>query len=542
MSCTWRRGATALRATVVGATLVGATLVSATLSGCHSEPIDLTGDAGIGWDAPIIPRRALSFDGEAVVTLAPLAERTLRVRLADEHGAHVGAAVVAFALEGMPRSSTLRALESVTDAQGLASVVLVAGPLPTTFRLRATSVGAAPLLLDVSVGNEFGTLEVTLEREVTRTVSHYLLRAVADVPCASVPSTPSGDERELAPSVTTTTFSTLPTSASWTMEVRGQNAEGATVARGCVEGIRVSSMSPAQASVVVRDLPLDASGPFLTSWALSAASLGTEARSATLSGAITPTGAGLLLDGLGVALAGSSVADAEVLSTARRAGTLDERLAASLRTEGATLEIDLEPLADEADTLFAALRLEGTLEPGSIPRATGFRALSGDLVLMPTLEASVARLSSVPDRDALAVGGLEVKLGAAATWVAAFEARAGSAGALATALRDGESCASLVSFLAREALLPSCDARCVQAGCGAAAAPLLAALHTQATAFDDRMAIVRYDGVLATHDDDEDLRADRADGDGSARWESIDGMSSTAVSTHVSAERSDAVE
>lgn len=521
---------------VVGALSMGTSV------GCGLSDPHPASDAGVANDAPTTPRRLLDVEGETSITLAPLAERTLRFRVSQEGGGPVADALVTFALDGLPRSSTLRQLGGTTDATGIASVVLVAGPEATTFRLRATTQGAAPAVVDVSVGTEFGELAVTLEPEVTRNVRSYLVRAVADVPCAEVPSSPTGDERTLGIELATTTFPALSTSASWTIEARGQTAAGTTVARGCVEGLRVSPTAPASARVVVRDLPLDTTGAYGVTWSLEASSLGERARSATLTAAVGDTGAEMLLDGLRGSLAATSLGEIDALDRAR-AASLDARLAEALRTTDTTLATTLAPLADEVDAGFGALALASTLRPASMPAISPFSVQLGADAVGAPIEPIAGSLTMAVGRDALLLTGLDVPLAPASLWIAGFRARASarSSEGLVGVIREGASCGTLVTFLTREAVL-SCDARCVREGCAQAAALLDARLEDLAASRDGAASHLRVDAMLDTHDDDDDLRADRLEGDATATWESSDGAESTPLASSWSGLRDDTLE
>ena len=512
-------------------------------AGCGLSDPHPTLDAGLPTDAPMVPRRLLTVEGATSLTLAPLAETTLRFRVADEAGGPVEGAVVSFALDGLPRSSTLRQVSGTTDAAGIVWVALVAGPEATTFRLRATTSSAAPAVVDVSVGTEFGELAVTIEPEFTRNVHSYLVRAVADVPCADVPSSPTGDERTLGTELASTTFPALSTAASWTLEARGQTAAGTTVARGCVEGIRVAATAPASTRVVVRDLPLDTSGAFSLTWTLEASPLGARARTETFTAAVGESGAEVLLDGLRDSLAATSVTDLDALDRAR-AAALDSRLAEELRASRTTLGETLGPFADQIDAGFAALALESTLRPTSLPAFSPFavRVVTYDVGM--ALEPLGASVSVATGGDALVVSGLELPMSPRAVWVAAFVTRVGASSSegLTGVLRDGASCGTLASFLAREAVLAACDARCARGGGEQAAVHLEARLHELAAAPAGATPPLRPDTTLDTHDDDDDLRADRIDGYATVTWEEADGSAPTSLDSRWSALRDDTLE
>lgn len=500
-------------------------------------------DAGPTEDAPGVPRRVLAPVGPSSITLAPVAERTVRFRVEDESGRGLAGTEVAFALEGAPRGSTLRQLGSLSDESGTASVGLVAGPEPSTFRLRATTAGAAPAVVEVSVGTEFGELEVTIDPDIDRNVQSYLVRAVPDVPCADVSGWPTGDERTLGTELSSTTFPALATSVAWTLEARGQTAAGLAVARGCVEGVRVSPTAPASVRLHVRDLPLDFAGAFSVTWSLESAALAESSRAATLEAAVGGAGGALLLDGLRAALTSGSLPDLEALDAAR-AAALDLRLDAELEAADAALLETLAALADEVDAGFAPLALEAALRPSASTSLSSFSVRLGAESLGIAVEPLGYSVSTTAGRDLLLVTGLELPLGAASLWVSGLEARARarSREGLAGFLRDGASCGTLVTFLSREALLAACDARCARAGCAAAGEILGARLRALAAAEDTGTSLLRADIALAAYDDDDDLRADRLEGDPTASWEPRDGSARTTVASRWVGLRDDALE
>ncbi|MBX7193470.1 MAG: hypothetical protein K1X94_15550 [Sandaracinaceae bacterium] len=511
--------------------------------GCGtSTALDAGSDAALASDAPTIPHRMLTVVGPTSLTIEPLAERTLRFSVADDLGA-VSGADVQFVLEGMVRSSTLRQLEGTTDGMGQVSVVLVAGPQPTTFRVRATTPGAAPATVDVSVGNEFGELVVTLDATVSRHVASYVVRAVADVPCAELPPSAGGDERTLGVELATTSFSALSTAASWTVEARGKTAAGIVVAQGCVEGLHVASTVPTPATLPVRDLPLDEHGAYAFAWTLAAEAVAREAQSTTLDAAVGETGATLLLDGLAGALARTSASDLDLLVRAR-GGALDERLAAELASTRSGLPSVLAPLADEVNAGFATLTFEATLRRADLITLSPVQARVGLDLLDPTWASGLAALRPVVGRDELTLEGLEVRVGPATLWSAALAARglAHSADGLPGLVRDSASCGTLVTVASRESLLATCDAHCIREGCAEAGVLLAERALALGRDLDARAAVLRFDGTLTMLDDDDDLRADRLAGVGESRWQSVDATTATSLVTSIDALRDDTLE
>jgi hypothetical protein len=159
------------------------------------------------------------------------------------------------------------------------------------------------------------------------------------------------------------------------------------------------------------------------------------------------------------------------------------------------------------------------------------------------IEPIAGSLTMAVGRDALLLTGLDVPLAPASLWIAGFRARASarSSEGLVGVIREGASCGTLVTFLTREAVL-SCDARCVREGCAQAAALLDARLEDLAASRDGAASHLRVDAMLDTHDDDDDLRADRLEGDATATWESSDGAESTPLASSWSGLRDDTLE
>jgi len=529
--------------TLLRRSLVHAVLLAAFLGGCASGPREEVGaDAGTT-DAPATPARSLVADGAGALRLAPLAEATLRLRLLDTAGRGVADERVSFALAGAPRSSTLRQLDATSDSDGAVSVVLVAGPMPTAFEVRATAVGAAPVLIEVSVGTEFGELEVLVRPEITRPVAAYVISTIADVPCGEITDA-TADGRRIGTELPSTRFTALSTGASWTVDVRGVTAAGNVVARGCIEGVRVASTAPSRTTVEVRDLPLRPDGAYAVSVVLAAAELAPGARSETLGAAVTDSGASLLLDGLHDELDALGTTDVGALRGARSAG-LDERLTRELELAGASLPALLAPLADEAQAGLALFSLEATLRYGATTTLELPGALVGTTRIEGPFEASVGSVSLAATRDELLVGGVEFRVALGSTFVSAFVARAAarSPGGLPGYLRDGSACGAMLLVVTRERVLSACDAGCVRAGCVRAAGTLEARMREGARALDASHAAVRFDATVLLTDHDADLRVDETAAEGiPARWESLDGSVGANLDASWSGTRDDALE
>jgi hypothetical protein len=508
------------------------------LAGCGlADPFDGGTDAG-AVDAPTTPRRVLEADGPTTVTVAPGAEVTLRVRVRDGTTGRAAAGIpLTYALEGAPRGSTLRMLEGESDDEGRGSVILAAGPVATTFRVRVLAMGAAPLGFDVSVGTEFGELVVNVGPPAHRAVSSYVVRAAADLPCAEVQAAPGGVERTLGTELASTSFAALSTAAAWTVDVRALNGAGLVVARGCVEGVRVSAGGPTELTVPARDVPLDATGGYLVSLGVIAPAVGSEARETVLASVPDAEGtSAALLDALAEELRASG--DVTPLIAARAAG-LDARLRSELEGRGDGWRSELEGLAADADARFATLTLEGTLLQRAGVALSLSRATLGDATRLGPFEATVGGSARVPEEDAQTLTGLALTLPPGTLWVAALR----GSGDLAARTREGASCTAMVEVVAGELSLDRCDEDCVRAACARASATLETALDTGARAADAVRPALRFDATLSLEDTDQDLRADVLASDTlPARWEALDGSARLDASVTVSGLRDAALE
>jgi hypothetical protein len=514
------------------------TVVAGLTPGCGlAASYEAGSDAGLV-DAPMIPRRTLSAEGPTTVTVAPGAETTLRVRLIDDTTGRPAAGVpLTFAIEGAPRGSTLRALEAMTDADGRSSVILVAGPLATTFRVRVLAAGAAPLGFDVSVGTEFGELVVGVEPPRRRDARSYVVRAAADLPCAEVQRASSGVERTVGASPMTASFAALSTAAAWTVDVRALDVGGRVVARGCVEGVRVSVREPTAITVAAHAVPLDPTGAYSVVLGVAASEVGAATRSAVLAAVPDVDGTAVaLLDALAEELIAT---DGLTALRAARAAGLDARLATELEASGAGWRADVEALADEADARFAALTLEGKLRQRAAAELSFERASLGDAIVAGPFPTTIRGVTTAPDEDAQRLGGVELELLPGALWTAALRASA----APTMHLGEGPSCTVLVELLATEGVLDRCDASCVRAACTRASAKLDAAIDEGAALVDDLRSALRFDATIQLEDTDGDLRADLLSADGAvARWEGRDGGASLAATLALSAVRDAALE
>lgn len=512
------------------------------VAGCSSREPSPPPDGGAG-DSVTPARRTLRPLGPANIALAPRAETTLRVRLLDESEAGVPDEVVSFALVGETRGSTVRALDASTDANGTAAVVLVAGPVPTAFRVRVSAPGASPFAFDVAVGTELGELEVGVGRPShlasARPITELALRVFADARCAELPAAPA-HERRVSLDVLVARFSALPTTSSWTVDVRGLAASGQTLARGCVEGVRLRASEVTRIHVEIAALPLVASGVYAAELTLLAGWLGAEVRRKLVEELPSDRGAALLLDGVQREFeARGYLIDATSLLASRAAG-LDLRVEDELTRRGLSVYEIVAALADEVEADFDALEFEMRLRIGGSSEAP--RARIGASTIHGPFGFDAAAVEVDESRDVLRLRSASLRVGPAWLFAAGLHARANArhADGLAGSLRDGDACSVVVSQLVRERILVSCDADCVRAGCARAAGDLETRLAEAGARIDGPEAKVRFDVATRLLDFDADLRADGAEAVSvRAEWETASALITSALDGQFSAVRDD---
>lgn len=461
-------------------------------------------------------RRVLEFQTEPLA-LSPVTEATLSVRLLDgETSTPVEGADVTFALEGAPLGSTLRHLDAITDAAGVASVVLVAGPNATAFQVRATATYADPALLDVSVGDAFGALSVRVASEQSRLTGPYVVRLHASTSCSATSDATASTSRTLGSDASATTFARLASAVPWTVEViaRAPSGSGPAIVRGCTDGVVIDAEQTVETTVAVRDIAYGVEGSYTATWTFDATaaigSLDSALTSIALFGSGTDSDADMLLTAIATELAARGDDAALSTLTSLRASGLDERLAARLVSVGATLGGPLRACADTTATDLASVRLSGPLNLASWnARWTTSDVVAGTLSLALALDAAESVYALGPS-DAISFEALHVGLGAGSLWRAAFLAeldRTLGAASLGDYVAGSAACSATSDLLVEEGIA-ACDGTCVVDACtrlGNAASSLVDVLVVAA---DTNVAtlVLAPAGTLA--DLDGDLAAD----------------------------------
>ncbi|MEB2313453.1 MAG: hypothetical protein OZ921_17285 [Sorangiineae bacterium] len=323
--------ASLLRAAGRRAKLAAALGLGAAL-GCSSagslDAADGAGAAGAAASdsgAPAVPD-ALVFEPSRTITLLPNEHRELSVRATPR-----GAYLVRFALLGGFADASLDAGEALTNADGAASVRLVAPGGPAAFTVRA-SVGAgvtAELPVSVSASG-FASLDVRPSYAGKRAVSMWVASVHAGTSCAALTGTPPPDGALVAQSLVTSAprIDSVPIGPLLAVTVRAGHFAG-----GCADLKSVLADELNVVSVPVIDRPLQLGGTDLDvalgldgdGWRKPLATRAGPTADALLGGA--PDDLAALLD----AMSGSLTPDqARAFDDARSAGGWDALLSAAL--------------------------------------------------------------------------------------------------------------------------------------------------------------------------------------------------------------------
>lgn len=505
--------------------VLSALLLACTACGDGSFVYDATlPDAG-----PPRETHRLEIVGPAMLSLTSGEDALIQVRYSDRELRALPAAEVRFALEGRANDSTLEVLARTTDADGRAQVTLMAGVLPSVYRVRVTADDASPVFVDVSVSDEgFGRLAVTPLYEGEREFVELGVTIFSGTTCED-PATleESGDRYQaVGPDGPPLSFGGLPAGTPLTVVARGRGTMGTLLAWGCVDDLRLRDMETTEIDVSLRDRAQLPGGSYRTSTALdgtvSGAAIADEVRA--LRDRVAASEAASILDAAhAIFLLAGDVASAEGLVSERAAG-LDDALATQL-TMGVGVGAVLTELADRVEGELAMLEFVGTLRVASAePRisfaidrvaagadtAEPFDTMRTSLTAAATLVATVAE-----DGTTLAVERLEVRLRSSAL-VRAVASRAAAADGATDRmswLMADASCEALVAVPDS-----ACDDSCLREACHMSAQEAFAAFDEALTELDDRRSTIVLSGSVDFIEVDGDLTADVLDGTLSGEW------------------------
>lgn len=463
--------------------------------------------------------------------------------LYTEQGAPVPGTPIRFALEGRAHDSSVSQVVVATDGEGRARTSLVASSTAAVFRVRITAERAAPVYVNVSVGNMgFGSLRVSAtydgEREArSRVVGFYSgLRCDDELPPSFDHSITLDD-----PDRTEARFPVLPAGLVYAVAGRVLGPSGAVLASACVDGIEIVRDQETRVDLTLSDERLLAAGRYTLQVEVDAAVSAASATDLAIAAGVTRIAAsgspaGLYLDALEAELRerGEDAA-ADDLAAERSSGLPDATLTTRLADAGADLGVSLLSLEPVFDERLATFHVAGPL---SLALDEGALGASWD-------ELAITLGEAAPDSPPLAIGSVEVTASLALGWRDEPDAIALNAlqmwvplGTLAAEMLDavaaergheapglllaeGAGCDVLAGWIAEDAALAaSCDEACAQAACVRALDEVIVAIQASLSSVDTSRAAIELSGVLALVDDDADAQADRMSAELEGLWRS----------------------
>jgi hypothetical protein len=478
------------------------------LSACEASD-DAAVPASTGPATPIYA--ALVPKGnDATLYLLPQQSRTLTVRYEATAAVPIVGRSVQFALVDSAKGASIDPQSRITDAAGLASVVLTAGA-GGEFTLRVSAEGASPLDYTVVVRDAVDpSLRVRVSYAGERTLAERTVTVVPAMDCATV-------LRESAVGDTTRRLTDdeparfpVGSAMRYAVAAWGRDDTGGRLARGCVEQTTDISAEEVieDVEVVLADEPLTITGNFPVVLDAPLEGLGAALTAPTESALAEVAGVRAVADERALyvdAVRRAFITAGGEPSAFASAGSL---LAQSLDQPGSPR---LAPaLGALVDARKARLSASATLDfTGAVPSITLDALQVGDgtgmwSVVLPTAGAAFDA-AFVPARAEIDVASLTLPVGLDAL-VSALALGADKASDLTAALAPQLPCAGFPAVLASDATFTAtCDAACVIAACSGLASELSAALGT---ALAEAGPALTLSGQLAAHARDTTAIAD----------------------------------
>ncbi len=511
-------------------------------------------DAGPDRDGAL-PSGRLILEGEPSLTLAFGEEAPLVVRYLEDDVA-VADTTIRFALEGSAHDATIGHLSRTTDGDGYARTSVIAGSTVAVFRVRATTELAAPLYVNVSVGNMgVGTLVVGATYSGARDgATRRVIEVYSDVTCAE--PRPAFQDRVLAledPAEAEARFRALPVGPSYAVVGRVESSGGTTLASACVDGVQMARDSETRVDLAFEDEVLVIAGEYDAILTFGLTTPNTSIRDAAQTAAqarIDAAGsvAAFYLDALEEhlrALGKTSAADA--LALARQGGGPEADLGLRIEMAGGGPMAALSTVIDQLTERLMALTLRGTLTIGdALPTWTvselGSSTPSDLLVAASALDLMplvVLRWQSASDSVAIESMTFVLALGTLA--LALLDAEKASLGLdlVGELLASSMACDPLVEWVAANTTLsPDCDGQCARAACVRALGELMDAVAVALSMLDESRRRISMSGNAAASDLDGDLLVDRIHAPAmTGLWTPLLGATGDAVAGELSATR-----
>ena len=545
---------------VVGALFgVGVALLGCSSGGAASPRMPPTTMDG----GPVTPVRTLTLvDGSAARTVLFGESLSFAVRYAEADGRAVVGEEVAFAMVGVAHDSSLAQTAAVTDADGKAHGMLLAGRTRASFRVRASAVGAAPAVFDVAIGDAgFGALRAEVRYAGTRSISARVVAIYGGASCddtitAAVPDR----EQRLVELDSAARFVALPAGLSYAVVARGESESGALLTRGCVDEVLIENGGETVTVASMVDVAVTAAGGYDVALDVSAPAAGAALRDATaavVSGFELAGGdATLVLDVIALDVADRDPLGADALRAARTLDSLDVALSSALDAAGTRPSAALLALADVAAAGLADLRVTGVLELGAGGTAApdgfadvriwslGLGADPIEIMAVGPTGTPTARVAAgfSPSLSTLVFEALDLRVwlgSTAAALLAALPATRGASGDLAALVAEEGGCDAVVRWAsATPAVADVCGDSCVRAACASTSMTLVSTLAEALVTLDAERDLLHLEGAIAGTDTDADTELDSiGPGDLAGRWSSATSATSDVVTATLSASR-----
>jgi|GEM_PF-2502826 len=530
-----------------GASLAGAIASVVLVAACSSESTFVDGGI-VPTDGAMTPTALLEPVTEPNVALLFGEEQLIRVLYREMDGRPIAASVVEFALVGRANDSSLSDLMARTDADGEASIRVMAGSSASAFSVRVSAPRAAPILIAVSVSDAgFGELDVSVEWAGARPVVSHRIGIYTGMTCddADVLAGEPDRVRNLGVDEEVAAFLALPAGLVYAVTADGLSEGGDAVASGCMDNVAVTADEIAAVTVPVTDLPLGAGGEYSVQIGLDAATEAEAVSRAISRGGRAPVesaggDATFLLDALEQYLrdAGDET-NAGLIAGERSRAFLDDALATRLTMDdmgpsravdalAADLAMRMEMIIVEGrirfsdtDPTFAIDTVFGTAPATSLPRllvpvASFPRALEGRLSFTPT-----------PADDTIVIDelGADLPLGSFAQGAAAALAAESGVADISALFGIRGGCRAMRSWASEVSVISTaCDDACVLMVCEEALTGLASAIETEFTNLDLTRSDLSLAGTMDARDDSGDLRIDHFNADAMAgRYSNADG-------------------
>lgn len=243
----------------------------------------------------------LTADPDAVVQVERGATGSFAFVLSDRDGVPVEGALVRFAIVGRANDASLESTESNTDSEGRVTGTIVGASTESSFQVRASTEGADPAYIDVSVSDTgFGSMNVDVAYAGARPITDFVVRLFSGMHCDDLESmTPPDRYERMRRSDGTTTFDGLPAGIAYAVLAQGQDRDRVVLARACADGFTIVANDTAATSLALEDTPAHAAGSYNVDFTFASTSPGervAEAIQTTAGRYFTDDGASYVLD------------------------------------------------------------------------------------------------------------------------------------------------------------------------------------------------------------------------------------------------------